>query len=60
MAVELEKINLESVMDDRNIYITEQDRWRLLDLSMDAQSSGYRGSVRLDQLRGELARDQIV
>ena len=47
-------------MSDKKIYITEQDRRRLLNLIMDAQSGGYRGSVYLDQLRGELARAQIV
>ena len=56
----LETIELENFMADKNIYITEQDRRRLLDLLMDAQSSGYRGSIYLEKLRGELARAQIV
>ncbi len=47
-------------MDEKVIYITEQDRKRLLDLIMDAQSGGYRGSVYLEKLRGELDRAQIV
>ncbi len=47
-------------MGTKNIYITELDRKRLLDLIMDAQSGGYRGSVYLDKLRGELDRAQIV
>ncbi len=47
-------------MSNKNIYITELDRQRLLDLIMDAQSGGYHGSIYLEQLRGELDRAQIV
>ncbi len=47
-------------MGAKKIYITDQDRQRLLDLIMDAQSGGYRGSVYLENLRGELDRAQIV
>lgn len=47
-------------MNEKNIHITELDRQRLIDLIMDAQSKGYRGSVYLEKLRGELARAEIV
>lgn len=47
-------------MDDKKIHITELDRRRLLDLILNAQSGGYRGSIYLEKLRGELARAQIV
>jgi regulator of nucleoside diphosphate kinase len=47
-------------MNEKNIHITELDRQRLVDLLMDAQSKGYRGSIYLEKLRGELARAQIV
>ena len=54
--MELEK----GMMSEKQIVITELDRKRLVDLIIDAQSGGYRGSVYLDQLRGELHRAQIV
>ena len=47
-------------MNEKQIAITEQDRKRLIDLILDAQSGEYRGSVYLDQLRGELHRAQII
>jgi len=47
-------------MSEKTIHITELDRQRLVDLIMDAQSKGYRGSVYLEKLRGELARAEIV
>ena len=47
-------------MSEKTIHITELDRQRLIDLIMDAQSKGYRGSVYLEKLRGELARAEIV
>ena len=47
-------------MSERIIQITELDRKRLIDLILEAQSGEYRKSVYLDQLRGELARAQIV
>ena len=47
-------------MHEKQIVITEQDRKRLIDLILDAQSGEYRGSVYLDQLRGELHRAQII
>lgn len=47
-------------MNDKQIMITELDRQRLIDLILSAQSGEYRGSVYLDQLRGELTRAQIV
>ena len=47
-------------MNDKQIMITELDRQRLIDLILNAQSGEYRGSVYLDQLRGELTRAQIV
>lgn len=47
-------------MSDKKIYITELDRRRLIDLIMDAQSGQYRGSVYLENLRGELERAEIV
>jgi regulator of nucleoside diphosphate kinase len=47
-------------MREKTIHITELDRQRLVDLIMDAQSKGYRGSVYLEKLRGELARAEIV
>ena len=47
-------------MSEKQIVITELDRRRLVDLILDAQSGGYRGSVYLDNLRGELNRAQIV
>jgi regulator of nucleoside diphosphate kinase len=47
-------------MGDKSIYITDQDRRRLLDLIMDAQSGSYRGSVYLEKLRGELDRAQVM
>jgi regulator of nucleoside diphosphate kinase len=47
-------------MNEKQIVITELDRKRLVDLILSAQSGEYRGSVYLDQLRGELNRAQIV
>jgi regulator of nucleoside diphosphate kinase len=47
-------------MSDKKIYITDLDRQRLIDLIMDAQSGKYRGSVYLENLRGELERAEIV
>ena len=47
-------------MNEKQIVITELDRQRLVDLILSAQSGEYRGSVYLDQLRGELNRAQIV
>ena len=47
-------------MNEKQIVITELDRKRLVDLIISAQSGEYRGSVYLDQLRGELNRAQIV
>ena len=53
-------MELKREMNEKQIAITEQDRKRLIDLILDAQSGEYRGSVYLDQLRGELHRAQIV
>ena len=53
-------MELKREMNEKQIAITEQDRKRLIDLILDAQSGEYRGSVYLDKLRGELARAQIV
>ena len=53
-------MELKREMDEKQIVITEQDRKRLIDLILDAQSGEYRGSVYLDKLRGELNRAQIV
>lgn len=47
-------------MNEKNIYITEVDRQRLVELIVDAQSGEYRGSVYLEKLRGELDRAQII
>lgn len=47
-------------MSERTIQITEVDRKRLVDLIVAAQSGEYRGSVYLENLRGELERAQIV
>ena len=47
-------------MSERAIQITEMDRKRLIDLIVDAQSGGYRGSVYLENLRGELERARVV
>jgi regulator of nucleoside diphosphate kinase len=47
-------------MNEKQIVITELDRQRLVDLILSAQSGEYRGSVYLDNLRGELNRAQIV
>jgi regulator of nucleoside diphosphate kinase len=47
-------------MNEKTIHITELDHQRLVDLLIDAQSKGYRGSIYLEKLRGELARAQIV
>ena len=47
-------------MNEKQIVITELDHKRLVDLILSAQSGEYRGSVYLDQLRGELNRAQIV
>lgn len=53
-------MELKREMNEKQIVITEQDRKRLIDLILDAQSGEYRGSVYLDKLRGELHRAQIV
>jgi regulator of nucleoside diphosphate kinase len=53
-------MELKREMNEKQIVITEQDRKRLIDLILDAQSGEYRGSIYLDQLRGELHRAQIV
>ena len=53
-------MELKREMNEKQIAITEQDRKRLIDLILDAQSGEYRGSVYLDKLRGELHRAQIV
>lgn len=47
-------------MSERAIQITEVDRKRLIDLIVDAQSGGYRGSVYLENLRGELERARVI
>ena len=47
-------------MNEKQILITELDRQRLVALILNAQSGEYRGSVYLDNLRGELNRAQIV
>jgi|APDOM4702015248_1054824.scaffolds.fasta_scaffold138456_2 regulator of nucleoside diphosphate kinase len=47
-------------MSERDIQITELDRKRLVTLIVDAQSGEYRGSVYLENLRGELERAQVV
>lgn len=47
-------------MNEKTIHITELDRQRLVDLIVDAQSGEYRGSVYLENLRGELDRARIV
>ena len=47
-------------MNEKQIVITELDRQRLVNLILNAQSGEYRGSVYLDNLRGELNRAQIV
>ena len=47
-------------MSERAIQITEIDRKRLLDVIVEAQSAGYRGSVYLEKLRGELERAEVV
>lgn len=47
-------------MSERAIQITEMDRKRLLDVIVEAQSAGYRGSVYLEKLRGELERAEVV
>lgn len=54
------EMELERDMNEKQIVITELDRQRLVDLILSAQSGEYRGSVYLDQLRGELHRAQIV
>ena len=47
-------------MNGKSIHITELDRQRLMDLIVEAQSGEYRGSIYLENLRGELDRAQIV
>lgn len=47
-------------MSDKSLLITEADRRRLIDLIINAQSGEYRGSIYLEQLRGELDRAQMV
>ena len=47
-------------MSAKNILITEVDRQRLIDLIVNARAGEYRGSIYLEQLRGELDRAQIV
>jgi regulator of nucleoside diphosphate kinase len=54
------EMELSDIMTEKQIVITELDRKRLIDLILDAQSGEYRGSVYLDNLRGELHRAQIV
>jgi regulator of nucleoside diphosphate kinase len=54
------EMELSDIMTKKQIVITELDRKRLIDLILDAQSGEYRGSVYLDNLRGELHRAQIV
>jgi regulator of nucleoside diphosphate kinase len=47
-------------MTERTIQITELDQKHLIELIVNAQAGEYRGSVYLEQLRGELERAQIV
>jgi len=47
-------------MDARKIQITENDLKNLYEAIREAENSGYRGSIYLQQLKGELDRAEIV
>ena len=47
-------------MDARKIQITENDLKNLSEAIREAENSGYRGSIYLQQLKGELGRAEIV